>query len=323
MLRTREERFESSRANGPGNGTGFGLSFSNGPRINRGPCAEELRELARRPPDGATFDLRDSRVEKKQRFGAFPAANDVNFLEDPSRGFGSVHAEKRVALRPEGLGQTQSGRWCANGFQKAQCRISRFGARSEGEKPQIQRSFVAGESLQKRSYGRCERDVGVKTRPKAAGFKFVEHAQGRRGQEAAGDFRENPLGNKRVDFTCVHHTAHEGERFVGHVKVGKPRRKAGCTQDANRVLFKGRTDVPKSPGFQVFKPTVRIDQPSVVVKCHGVDRQIATAEILFQRDIGGCMEYESVVARSGLALRAGERVFLVGLVPDEEGSDKW
>ena len=53
-----------------------------------------------------------------------------------------------------------------------------------------------------------------------------------------------------------------------------------------------------------------MSSPALVLG-HRVDGQIAPPQILFQRHLGGGVKPEARVARRGLALGAGQRIFLV------------
>ncbi len=70
---------------------------------------------------------------------------------------------------------------------------------------------------------------------------------------------------------------------------------------------------------QVALAPKRIDQGAVLASCHGVDCQIATAEILLERDTGRGVEGETSMASPTLSLGAGQRVFLVGFRVQEHG----
>jgi hypothetical protein len=63
---------------------------------------------------------------------------------------------------------------------------------------------------------------------------------------------------------------------------------------------------------------VRIDQRAAGVLRDRVDRQVAAHEVVLQRDVGRGVDLEAVIARPGLALRAGQRVFLVRVRVQED-----
>ena len=63
---------------------------------------------------------------------------------------------------------------------------------------------------------------------------------------------------------------------------------------------------------QVGLAAQRVDQLAIGLARNGVDGEIAAAQIVFQRHVDTGMEGEALVAVAGLALGAGERVFLFG-----------
>ena len=69
----------------------------------------------------------------------------------------------------------------------------------------------------------------------------------------------------------------------------------------------------QDPRLEVARAAERIDQPAVAIFCHGIDRQVATAEIVFDRHLFGRVERKAVVTGGSFALGAGERVFLAGV----------
>jgi len=71
--------------------------------------------------------------------------------------------------------------------------------------------------------------------------------------------------------------------------------------------------VPQHARPQVALPAERVDQLTLVIERHRVDRQIAAAQVLLERHIGGGVHDETAIARSRLALGSGQRVLLVGL----------
>ena len=85
-----------------GNGSGVGLRFGDGPRVDRRPRVEKLREFVLRPPYGEAFDFRKARAEEKERLGALPSTNDVDFSSKTRAASSGVFMLKmRVALRPK------------------------------------------------------------------------------------------------------------------------------------------------------------------------------------------------------------------------------
>ncbi|MNP27141.1 hypothetical protein D3C76_1200320 [compost metagenome] len=64
--------------------------------------------------------------------------------------------------------------------------------------------------------------------------------------------------------------------------------------------------------LQITLAIERIDDPAVVVFRHGIDGQVATGEVLFQRHVRAGVEGEAAVAAAALALGAGQGVLLAG-----------
>jgi hypothetical protein len=77
--------------------------------------------------------------------------------------------------------------------------------------------------------------------------------------------------------------------------------------------------VPHHSRLEISLPVVRIDDlPSVLIACDRVDREIASLEVLLERDIGREARFESAITGTGLAFRPSERVFLFGLRMQED-----
>src|SRR5690606_19092889 len=90
-------------------------------------------------------------------------------------------------------------------------------------------------------------------------------------------------------------------------------------QHPYRVLGEGLGDVPQHLVPEIPASAERVDEPALGVARHRVDRDVPPREVLLDRDVGGRPELEAVVAGSGLALRAGERVLLAGFRVQEDG----
>src|SRR5262249_3210379 len=73
------------------------------------------------------------------------------------------------------------------------------------------------------------------------------------------------------------------------------------------------TDMPEYTRFQIAFAAEWIDERAVFVTRHRIDGQVAAREILFERDLWRRVKHEAVVAGSGLALGARQRVLLVRL----------
>src|SRR5690606_4514820 len=74
------------------------------------------------------------------------------------------------------------------------------------------------------------------------------------------------------------------------------------------------------PIAQVPLAVPGVDQRAVGVARHRVDREVATPQVVFERDIGRELHDEAAVAAARLALGASQRVFLarVGVQEDRE-----
>jgi hypothetical protein len=153
---------------------------------------------------------------------------------------------------------------------------------------------------------------------------LAQHAEvGRRCRchQRPGGLLPDPLGDQRLDLAIGDHFAAQRERFRGHAKAEglEARGESRQPQDAHRILAKGIGDMPQQPGVQVVAALKRIDQRAVRGLRHGINGQIAAAQIGFQTDRGVGMHRESVIAGSGLALGPRQGVFLVGVRVEEHG----
>ena len=123
----------------------------------------------------------------------------------------------------------------------------------------------------------------------------------------------DPFRHKRVSLAELNHFAAKVNGLWRNLKLKKPGCKSREAQNAHRILFKGRTDVPEHLIAQVPSTAQRIDQIASQASSHGVHSQIPTLEIIFQRDIGARIEGETLVALARLALGACQRILLFGL----------
>src|SRR5690349_14813558 len=89
--------------------------------------------------------------------------------------------------------------------------------------------------------------------------------------------------------------------------TAKPNRAA---QRAQRILRERLGDVTQDARAQVLLPAIRIDQRAVRRARHRVDREVAPAQVVLERDFGRREELEPAIAAAVLALGARERVFL-------------
>jgi hypothetical protein len=90
-----------------------------------------------------------------------------------------------------------------------------------------------------------------------------------------------------------------------------PSGEARDAQHPHRVFDERRRDVPQGALAQIALTAERIDQRAAVgILRNRVDRQVAALQVLLERHVGREQGLEAAVARAGLALGAGQRVFL-------------
>ena len=75
----------------------------------------------------------------------------------------------------------------------------------------------------------------------------------------------------------------------------------------------------QEPVLKVTQSAPRIDQLAVGVLGERIDRQVTSFEVFLDRNVGGAIELEAMVAGRGLALGAGQRVLLSRLRMQEHG----
>jgi hypothetical protein len=127
-------------------------------------------------------------------------------------------------------------------------------------------------------------------------------------------FRPDALGLQVVGFAGLDDLAHQRQRFVGDAEAagGETRGEARDAQHAHRILGERRRDMAQDAIAQVGGAAKRVDQRAAFVLGDRVDRQVAPAQIVFERHVGGRVERETMVAAAGLAFGARERVLLAG-----------
>ena len=108
--------------------------------------------------------------------------------------------------------------------------------------------------------------------------------------------------------TMRRHNASVSGAMLKSAKRAAKRPAAGCA----RVFLEGLAHVAEHARAQVGLAAQRVDQLAIGLARNGVDGEIAAAQIVFQRHVDTGMEGEALVAVAGLALGAGERVFLFG-----------
>ncbi len=94
--------------------------------------------------------------------------------------------------------------------------------------------------------------------------------------ECAFTFLPYPFCHQCIHFPGLHHGPHQRQRFSGHHKPevvparGKPRH----TQDAHRILRKGRRYMAQDFIGDIRQATVRINQGAISVHGNGIDGQV-------------------------------------------------
>ena len=139
-----------------------------------------------------------------------------------------------------------------------------------------------------------------------------QHPGGSVFHESARQLLPDALGHEMVDFTVAHHFAHEFQRL----RRDREPEAGGESRDAqhpHRVLDERLADMTQDAGLQVGDAMMRVDDVAVVVAGDCIDGEVAARQVLFQRDLRGRLDLETLVAARRLSLGARERVFLVRL----------
>ena len=113
-----------------------------------------------------------------------------------------------------------------------------------------------------------------------------------------------------VSFPSSHHALHEAHGFGRDGKVGETGGKARHAQDADRVFGKSAGDVAQYLMLQVMQPVVGVVQFATGGFGNGVDGQVSSRKVFFERNVGGGMYGKSGIAARGFALGACQCVFL-------------
>ena len=174
-----------------------------------------------------------------------------------------------------------------------------------------QRQAQRGGPVHVRAHGRRLPQFRHHPRQRAGLVQHVQHARRLDGHEAARQFLPHALGHQRVGLAGLDHAAAQRQRLGRDAEIGEARREA-----ASRRMRTGSSS-KASPTWrnaraQVGLAAQRVDQLAIGLARNGVDGEIAAAQIVFQRHVDTGMEGEALVAVAGLALGAGERVFLFG-----------
>ena len=155
------------------------------------------------------------------------------------------------------------------------------------------------------------RHLGQDALQGAAGTQFLQHARGALFQQAAADFLPDTFRHQMIHFAIVHHLLHQRQRFGRGTEIAETRGKARQPQDAHWIFAKGIGHMAQHTLLQVALAVERIDQAAIFGLGDGVDGQVATRQVFFQRHTGIGMDGKALVAACGLALGARQRVFLV------------
>ncbi len=127
--------------------------------------------------------------------------------------------------------------------------------------------------------------------------------------QTARELLPHALGRKLGELARRGELAHQRKRLPRDLE-SESRGEARDAQHAQRILGEGRRHVPQYPRAQIGLAAERIDELSLLVARHRVDREIPARQILVERYIGRDEELEAAIAVAVLALGARERVFL-------------
>jgi hypothetical protein len=154
---------------------------------------------------------------------------------------------------------------------------------------------------------------------RAALGEHRDHPARRCFHQPLGELLPHPLGDQRIHLAVRGHRAHQRHRLRRDVEP-ESRSKARNAQDADRVFGKCGTDVPQYPQLQVARTAERVDDVAVLVLRDGIDGQVAARKVILERDVRRSVDREALVAGTGLALGARQRVLLArdGVEKDRE-----
>src|SRR5712664_2241106 len=130
--------------------------------------------------------------------------------------------------------------------------------------------------------------------------------------EPPGKFLPDALGDEVVGLPRSHHAAHEIHGFFINPEA-EARGEARDPQDAHRVLGEGLAHMAQYAIFQIAFSTKGVYESPLLALRHGVDGQVAAPEIVLERDVGGSLHREALVAAAALPLGGRNRVLLVRL----------
>jgi hypothetical protein len=121
-----------------------------------------------------------------------------------------------------------------------------------------------------------------------------------------------------VELAAGDHAADQRQGFRGDRKLGKTRGKARQAKNAHRVFGESRADMTQDARSEVVDAAIGVDQRTVGSARDGVDGQVAARQILAQGDLGGSMKGKALVAVTGLALGARQRIFCMRMRVQED-----
>ena len=196
---------------------------------------------------------------------------------------------------------------------------------AQGGKTHRQRGAQAGTLVQHQQQVQARVDFGQQPGQRATVLQHAEHARRCGLQQAGGELLPDPLGHQVVGLAGLHHLAHQLQGLGRHREVGKARCQPGHPQDAHRVFPERQGDMAKHPLRQIglsapgvdhrifFSIKSAVSPYAACLYSYRIDSNITPRQILLQRHIRRGMHGKAVVARPGLALGAGQRIFLMGL----------
>ena len=129
--------------------------------------------------------------------------------------------------------------------------------------------------------------------------------------QCSRQFLPYPFRDQGVHFAGCHHVAHQLQGLRRHSEIAKPCGKASQAQNAHRILSKSRANVAQDFGVQIALTAMGIDDVPLRVLRHGIDCEIAPAQIVIQRDTRTGLHRKTPVARCRLALGSRQGILLM------------
>ena len=152
----------------------------------------------------------------------------------------------------------------------------------------------------------------------AQGVRVAQGAQegGRRvAAQCLRKFLPHAFGGEFGQFAVFGHRTHQRQRFRrdGEAQRGEARHEPCRAQYPQRILDEGVADVAQHAPLDVGGATERIDQAAIGSARDRVDGEVAPAQVLLQRHRGIGVDHEAGMPARGLALGAGQCVFLAAV----------